>query len=56
MEQVLDTKLYTPHHSQGSKDMYCCPFHKEKTPSLAADPVKGTFHCYGCGISGKISK
>lgn len=30
----------------------CCPIHKEKTPSMAVDPVKNTWHCYGCGKGG----
>lgn len=30
----------------------CCPFHKERTPSLAIDEVKQFFYCFGCGQSG----
>lgn len=33
--------------------MYCCPIHKEKTPSFAWYPEKNKWHCYGaCGIGG----
>lgn len=32
----------------------CCPFHSEDTPSLKIYPETGTFHCFGCGVSGDI--
>jgi DNA primase len=31
----------------------CCPFHKEKTPSLVIYP-DGHFHCFGCSERGDI--
>ncbi len=31
-----------------------CPFHQEKTPSFHVDPVKGLFHCFGCGAGGNV--
>ncbi len=29
-----------------------CPFHDERTPSFSVDPVKKTYHCFGCGRGG----
>lgn len=31
-----------------------CPFHNDKTPSLVVDPVRQSYHCFGCGASGDI--
>lgn len=31
-----------------------CPFHQEKTPSFHVDPVKGFYHCFGCGEGGNV--
>lgn len=34
------------------KGFICCPFHKEKTPSMHIK--ERTFNCYGCGASGDV--
>lgn len=31
-----------------------CPFHQEKTPSFFVTPEKGTYKCFGCGVSGDV--
>jgi DNA primase len=31
-----------------------CPFHEDRTPSLAVYPESGTFHCYGCQKHGDV--
>ena len=31
-----------------------CPFHQEKTPSLSLDPIRGLYHCFGCGKGGDV--
>lgn len=35
-----------------NRDKCCCPFHKEKTPSLSLKADK--FKCFGCGAGGDI--
>ncbi len=34
----------------------CCPFHGEKTPSLAVNPEKEMFYCFGCHVGGDVFK
>ena len=34
--------------------MALCPFHTEKTASLSIDPVRGLYHCFGCGVGGDV--
>ena len=43
---------YAKVQPSGSKFKCCCPLHNEKTPSFHIDPVRNTFHCFGCGESG----
>lgn len=31
-----------------------CPFHQERTASFTVDPVKGVYHCFGCGEGGDV--
>jgi DNA primase catalytic core len=32
----------------------CCPFHKDKSPSLSVDAGRGIYKCFGCGAGGDV--
>lgn len=36
----------------GRRLWWCCPFHADKNPSLAVDPGKRWWRCYGCDARG----
>lgn len=38
--------------TKGTNAWFCCPFHKEKTPSFAVNIARQTYHCFGCGAHG----
>jgi DNA primase len=35
-------------------NLLCCPFHKDKTPSLQLYPETNTYNCFGCGKTGDV--
>ena len=45
---------YVSFTQKGGRYWACCPFHHEKTPSFTVDPIKGFFHCFGCGVGGNV--
>src|SRR5438093_5960446 len=47
---VVSTR--TQLRKSGAGYMGRCPFHEERTPSFSVSPVKGTYHCFGCGVGG----
>lgn len=50
IEEVL--KPYINLARKGVRSFGCCPFHGERTPSLAVSPDKGLWHCFGCHEGG----
>jgi DNA primase len=45
---------YVTLKKRGKSFMGLCPFHTEKTPSFSVDPVRGFYHCFGCGAGGNV--
>ncbi len=45
---------YVTLKKKGKSFMGLCPFHTEKTPSFSVDPVRGFYHCFGCGAGGNV--
>ncbi|NWK56354.1 DNA primase [Verrucomicrobiaceae bacterium N1E253] len=43
---------YLPLKRAGSAFKCNCPFHNEKTPSFVVNPVRQSYHCFGCGEGG----
>lgn len=61
IEQLLDRAdivdvigKYVELRKKGINYEACCPIHKEKTPSFKVNPVRGTWHCFGCGRGGNV--
>ena len=50
MDQVVRRYGFTPNRA----GYICCPFHREKTPSMKIYPEDGGFHCFGCGAHGSV--
>ena len=54
LEYASKSQDFTKH---SGNTYYClCPFHNEKTPSLAINIDENFFHCFSCGKSGNIYK
>lgn len=45
---------YVTLKKRGKSYLGLCPFHTEKTPSFSVDPVRGFYHCFGCGVGGNV--
>ena len=54
LEYASRTVDFTKH--SGNTHYCLCPFHNEKTPSLAVNTDDNFFYCFSCGKSGNIYK
>ena len=50
IEDIVNGKVKLK--KSGSVYIGKCPFHDEKTGSFVVNPLKGTWHCYGCHSGG----
>lgn len=48
------TRLFPSLKRSSDKVQVCCPFHADKTPSMAINLSDGRFKCFGCGVGGDL--
>ncbi|MCR5608494.1 MAG: DNA primase [Lachnospiraceae bacterium] len=49
---VISTYVNLKKSGSGYKGL--CPFHNEKSPSFSVSPSKQYYHCFGCGVGGRV--
>ena len=55
LDVVEVIRSYIPVFPAGRNFKACCPFHKEKTPSLMISPERRSWHCFGgCNEGGDV--
>lgn len=52
----LGLKSKSPITPNTHQVMVSCPFHKDKSPSMGIDVLRGVAHCFSCSWSGSIEK
>ena len=45
---------YLTMQQKGKNFWTCCPFHNERTPSMAVNPYEQYYHCFGCKEHGDV--
>lgn len=43
-------------HQGGAEWLILCPFHGDRTPSMTVNADRGLYHCFSCGVGGKIDR
>ena len=53
VKQSITTRQAAEHYGikVGRNGMACCPFHKDRTPSMKVDE---RYYCFGCGATGDV--
>ncbi len=53
VKQSVTTRQAAEHYGirVGRNGMACCPFHKDRTPSMKVD---NRYYCFGCGATGDV--
>lgn len=53
VKQSVTTRQAAEHYGirVGRNGMACCPFHKDRTPSMKVD---SRYYCFGCGATGDV--
>ena len=53
VKQSVTTRQAAEHYGirVGRNGMACCPFHKDRTPSMKVDE---RYYCFGCGVTGDV--
>jgi DNA primase len=46
--------LGEPLRKKGDQEFYNCPYHEDEKGHLGVNLKKGIFHCFKCGVSGKL--
>jgi len=54
--QLLDILEQNNFQKSGNNYTMLCPWHNEKTPSLAISTKESFYHCFGCGKHGHLEE
>ena len=53
IKTAVSVKEAAEHYGlEARRDMVCCPFHNDRTPSMRLN--EDYFYCFGCGATGDV--